>query len=286
MHDHSVDDYVIDHQIYMKHQKRQDLKYMRKMLSEIWAYREMIWGLVHRELRGRYKGSTLGFLWTFINPLLQLAVYSMVFSVILRSGIEKYYLHLFVALIPWIFFSSSVGGGCSCILNQTAMVTKIYFPREVLPIAYVTAAFVNMVLSFSVVIPVVLLSGVFPSAAAFLCLIPVMCIEYVLCLGFCMLLSAASVYVRDLVHIMEIVVMAWQFLTPVMYSINMVPERFVFVFKLNPMTGIIQAYRQILYYGTVPDGGALLISFAFSIAILYIGVFAFEKLKVRFAEQM
>ena len=91
---------------------------MKKMLSEIWSYREMVWGLVHRDLRGRYKGSALGFLWTFINPLLQLAVYSMVFSVILHSGIDKYYLHLFVALIPWIFFSTSVGPGCSCILQQ------------------------------------------------------------------------------------------------------------------------------------------------------------------------
>ncbi len=259
---------------------------MKKMLSEIWSYREMVWGLVHRDLRGRYKGSALGFLWTFINPLLQLAVYSMVFSVILHSGIDKYYLHLFVALIPWIFFSTSVGPGCSCILQQSAMVTKIYFPREVLPIAFVTAAFINMILCFVVVIPVVLLSGVIPSFAAFLSLVPVMLIEYILCLGFCMLFSACAVYVRDLVHIMGIVIMAWQFLTPVMYSISMVPEQYLVLFHLNPMTGIIQAYRQILYYGTVPDAGSLLGSFAFSIAIFVIGVAVFEKLKIHFAEQL
>ena len=103
---------------------------------------------------------------------------------------------------------------------------------------------------------------------------------------FFMLFSACAVYVRDLVHIMGIVIMAWQFLTPVMYSISMVPEQYLVLFHLNPMTGIIQAYRQILYYGTVPDAGSLLGSFAFSIAILVIGVAVFEKLKIHFAEQL
>ena len=98
-------------------------------LKEIWEYRTMIQSLVHRDLRGRYKASVLGFLWTFIVPLCQLLVYTMVFSVILKSNIEKYYLFLFVALIPWNFFSSCLTGGASCILQQQGMVNKIYFPR-------------------------------------------------------------------------------------------------------------------------------------------------------------
>ena len=114
------------------------------IFKEIYNYRTMISSLVRRDLRGRYKASVLGFLWTFIVPLCQLLVYTMVFSVILRSDIEKYYLFLFVALIPWNFFSSCLTGGASCIIQQKDMVTKIYFPREVIPIAYVTSAFVNM----------------------------------------------------------------------------------------------------------------------------------------------
>ena len=110
-----------------------------KRIKEIYAYREMIISLVRRDLKGRYKVYPLVFIWTFFNPLFQLLVYTMVFSVIMRAGIDDYYIFLFVALIPWIFFSTSVAGGASCILSQQDMVKKIYFPREVLPIAYVTS---------------------------------------------------------------------------------------------------------------------------------------------------
>ena len=137
----------------------EDRKQKMKTIKELLAYRTMIGSLIQRDLRGRYKGSVLGFAWTFLNPLLQLAVYTVVFSAIMRSGIEDYYLFLFVALIPWIFFSASLTGGSSCILSQKEMVKKIYFPREVLPIAHVTSQLVNMMLSFLVVLAVLIVSG-------------------------------------------------------------------------------------------------------------------------------
>ena len=108
----------------------------------------MIFSLVKKDLRGRYKGSVLGFLWTFINPLLQLVVFTLVFSVIMKAGYEQYYMFLFVALVPWMFFASSVQDGSTSILREKDMVKKIYFPREVLPIATVTSGFVNMLLTF------------------------------------------------------------------------------------------------------------------------------------------
>ena len=114
---------------------------MIKDLKELYAYRQMIFSLVKKDLRGRYKGSVLGFMWTFINPLLQMGVYTLVFSIILRNDIDKYYLFLFVALVPWIFFSASLTGGADSVLASKDMLKKIYFPREVLPISYVTGAF-------------------------------------------------------------------------------------------------------------------------------------------------
>ena len=109
------------------------------MLKEIYDYREMIFSLVKKDLRGRYKGSILGFMWTFINPLLQLVIYTLVFSIIMRAGYEQYYLFLFVALIPWLFFQSCVQDGSTSILREKDMVKKIYFPRAVMPIATVTS---------------------------------------------------------------------------------------------------------------------------------------------------
>lgn len=153
------------------------------LIKELYEYREMIFSLVRRDLKGRYKGSVLGFLWTFLNPLLQLCVYTLVFSVIMHNGIEQYYFHLFVALIPWIFFSTCVSGGARCIWTQQDMVKKIYFPREVLPVSYVTSQFVNMLLCFVVIFIVLFFSGRHFDFKAWLYLPLIMCIEYILSLG-------------------------------------------------------------------------------------------------------
>lgn len=255
-------------------------------VREIYSYREMIKSFVRRDLRGRYQGSFLGFLWTFLNPLLQLIVYSIVFSTILRANIDKYYLFLFVALIPWIFFSNSVTGGAMSIISQKDMVKKIYFPREVLPIAHVTSAFINMLLCFIVIFAVVLVSGTPINPLALLCLVPVWIVEYILALGMAFITSAITVYMRDMEHILSIVVMAWQYLTPVMYSDTMIPEKLRPIFNLNPMTPIIKAYRTILYEAKVPDLSTLLWALALGVVVLVIGWLIFSYLKRRFAEEL
>ena len=255
-------------------------------MKELYNYRQMIYSLVKKDLRGRYKGSALGFLWTFVNPLLQLMVYTVVFSVILRTNIDKYYLHLFVALIPWIFFSSAITGGSSSIIAQKDLIKKIYFPREVIPIAYVTSCFGNMLLLFIVIFFVIAFSGVHFGLAALAGLPVIMIVEYLLALGMAMLTSAVTVYFRDLEHILGIVTMAWMYMTPVMYTIDIVPERFRTVFKLNPMTPVIQAYRDVLYFSRMPKITTLTEAFVLGIIFLGIGVLTFSKLKKHFAEEL
>lgn len=257
-----------------------------KILKELYAYREMIVSLVRKDLRGRYKGSVLGFLWTFINPLCQLLIYTIVFSVILKSGIDKFYLFLFVALVPWIFCTSSITGGAMSILAQQDMVKKIYFPRQVLPIAYVTSCFVNMLFCFVIIFLVLFLSGTGVNIKALLYLPFIMLIEYVLVLGVAMLTSAFTVYFRDLEHILGLITMAWMYLTPIMYSVDMVPKEFVGIFNLNPMTPIIIAYRDILYYKQIPHMSTLLQGTLIGICILVIGNIVFEKLQKGFVEEM
>lgn len=259
---------------------------MIKKLEEIYAYREMVFSLVKRDLKGRYKGSALGFLWTFINPLFQLIIYTMVFSVIMRSNIEDYYLFLFVGLVPWIFFSSSLTGGASCIWSQKEMVKKIYFPREVLPISYTTSQFVNMLLTFIVIFGVLFVSGRKINVVALLYLPVIMIVEYILALSVTMLASAITVYLRDVEYILGIVAMAWQFLTPVMYSFEQVPEQLHIIFKLNPMSWVIIAYRDILYYGNVPQVQTLCSAFALGMVLMVIGGGAFSRLQRNFAEEL
>ena len=213
-------------------------------------------------------------------------MYSIVFSTILRAGIDKYYLFLFVALIPWIFFSASVTGGATSIISQKEMVKKIYFPREVLPISVVTTNFVNMLLCFIVIFIVIIISGTPLNPIALLCLIPVWIVEYILALGMAFLTSAVTVYMRDMEHILGIVVMAWQYLTPVLYSYDIIPDKYRFLFNLNPMTHVINAYRTILYYHEVPDLSTLLSALVMGILVLIVGLFVFSKLKKRFAEEL
>ncbi len=260
---------------------------MIETIKEIWAYRSMIQSLVHKDLRGRYQASVLGFLWTFIVPLCQLGVYTVVFQYILhRNDIDKFYLYLFVGLIPWNFFSACLTGGSSCIIQQQSMVNKIYFPREVVPVAYVTSSFVNMLYCEVVVIAVALFSGVPFSIPGLLCLPLVMAVEYIFALGVTLIMSAVDVYFRDLEHILGIIAMAWMFMTPIMYSIDGMSAKVQTLFRLNPMTGIIQAYRDILYAGKVPQFSNLAICFGTGVVLLLIGFVVFGKLKRRFSEVM
>ena len=259
-------------------------------LKEIYDYREMIFSLVKKDLRGRYKGSVLGFMWTFLNPLLQLLVYTLVFSTIMRAGIDKYYLFLFVALVPWIFFSSALTGGAGCVMASKDMVKKIYFPREVLPISYITCSFVNMLLSFMVIFTVLLITGYGMNVKTLIFLPIIMIIEYALALGIALITSSLTVYFRDLEYILSIIAMAWQFLTPVMYSQEMVeaalPEILLKIWNLNPMTPVIIAYRDILYYKTAPEMETLFSAMVLGGGCIVIGFVLFRKLQRGFAEEM
>ena len=259
---------------------------MIQQIKELYAYRQMIFSLVKKDLRGRYKGSVLGFLWTFINPLFQLVVYTIVFSFILKSGIEKYYLYLFVALIPWIFFSASITGGSASIVAQKDLIKKIYFPRQVIPISYVTSCFVNMLLSFLVIFAVVIFSGVGLNPLALLCLPVIMAVEYLLAVGMALLASAVTVYFKDLEHILGIVSMAWMYLTPIMYEKAIIPDELLPVFNLNPMTHIIDCYRDVLYYAQVPDLTSLASSFGLGVLFLIVGWVVFDRLQKHFAEEL
>ena len=139
-----------------------------RLLREIYEYREMAVSLVKRDLKSRYQGSVLGFLWMFLNPLLQLSVYTIVFSTIMRMGIDDFYLFMFVAFVPWLFFSTCLSAGTMVIFSQQDMVKKIYFPREILPLSFTVSQFVNMLLSFVVIFAVLHLqeNGGFTQPAA------------------------------------------------------------------------------------------------------------------------
>lgn len=259
---------------------------MINRIKQVFSYSDMIKSLVKRELRGKYKGSVLGFLWTFINPLCQILVYTVVFSIIVRSDLDNFYVYMIVGMIPWLFFDMSLRQGAGCIRYQGDMIKKIYFPREVLPLTSVTSNFVNMIFCFAIVFGVLLISGIGFSLKAILFLPLVMGIEFLMALGFSLILSACTVFFKDLEHITSVILMAWIYGTPIMYSLDIVPESIKWIFKINPMTPVIQSYHRILYAKLLPTGKDLLYSTVFAIILLMIGELIFARLDNNFAEEL
>lgn len=259
---------------------------MLQRINNIFEYRDMIFSLVRRELRGKYKGSVLGFLWTYLNPLCQVVIYSAVFSIIFKVQIEKFYLYLIIGMMPWTFFSTAVQGGANCIRAQAEMVKKIYFPREVIPISFTTSSFVNMWFCFIITFLAIATAnwGFYLRALLYLPIVAV--IEYFLALGILFIVAAVTVYFRDLEHIMGVLMMAWIYVTPIMYDVSYIPEEFRDVFFLNPMTPIICAYHDILYYKQIPDINYLIRSGIVALVIFVIGFLVFAKLDRGFAEEM
>ena len=248
----------------------------------------MIYNLVRRELRGRYQRSVLGFLWSFVNPLCQILVYTVVFTFAFSSGIQDYYIYLMSGLIPWVFFSESMIEGARSIIDNEGLACKIYFPREVLVISKVTAKFVNFLLSMIVVFCFLLFSSIGVSLRHIVLLPLIMIIEYMMTLGFALFFSAVTVYLRDMEYIVGLIMMAWIWGTPIMYLVSAVNGSPLLstLIRLNPMTSIIEAYHNILYFQSYPEYKTICISVFLSAGVMCFGELVFSYLEPGFAEEL
>lgn len=254
-------------------------------IKEIYKYRHMLKTLVKQDIKGRYKGSVLGFLWTLLNPLLMLAVYSVVFQFVFKSNIEHYPIYLFICLMPWNAFANTIAMGTVSVTNGSSIIKKVYFPREVLPLSVVISNTIQYFFSAAIIFIALLVSGVGISLfALFLPLIVL--IQAIFSLGLILMLSAANVYIRDVQYIMNPVMMIWMYASPILYNISMVPEKFQGIYKLNPMVSIMEAYQNILYNKTWPNFSSLGYVAIIAIVVLVLGYLVYNKLQRRFAEEV
>ena len=248
--------------------------------------RELLVDFAWRELRARYKGSVLGFAWNFVNPLLQLIVFWLLFGVVLRTrpvtatGEQPYAIFLFVGLLPWTFFATSLQSGASAILANGPLVKKVRMPLQLLPAASVLSALANFLLSLVVLFGVLAIFG--PRHPEGLVWIPLLIVvQIVMNLGFAYLLSALAVFFRDVQHILGILLLAWYFLTPVLFSISVLddrPEQLRLLY-LNPMTAVIVSYQRALLDGLPPQWSALGYSALFGVAVFILGFWYFDRAK-------
>lgn len=255
------------------------------IFQNLYQYRELLKTNVQKEIRGKYKGSFLGVLWSFINPLLMVLVYALVFPYIMRTNIDNYLIFLIVAIIPWNFFTTVINSGCNCIWINGGIIKKVYFPREILPISVVVAGLINFLISCLIILIFLLFGGIgFSIQLLWLPLIAV--IQCLLSLGLLFILSAINVYVRDIEYLVAFLTNLLFYATPILYTADMFPTSIRWVLYLNPMSHLMDAYRNIFYYQAMPNLGSLLYIGLLALIILELGYLIFKKLEKGFAEEV
>ena len=268
---------------------------MINRIKELYDYRELIRNLVTRDLKVRYRNSVLGILWSLLNPLLMTIVFTVVFTLMLRSDIPDYPVFFMCAYLPWSFLSDTVVGGTNSIVGNAHLIKKVYFPREVLPLSDVLSGLVNFLLALIVLFGMILVFRVELTASVLL--LPVVIAAQILfILGLVFFLSTANVFYRDTQHIMQVVMQAWFFLTPIFYPITIIPENAnilgltvnlqLWVRRLNPMASLVAAYRDILFRGAVPGLDFLFRTIITCVVIFVIGYLIFCRYSKVFGEEV
>lgn len=254
------------------------------IVKDLYSYRELLKTNIKKDVGGKYKNSFLGVIWSFISPLLQIAVYALVFQVILKSDIENYTVYLCCGLIPWQYFSSVVLRGAASIIDNGSIIKKVYFPREILPISVVTSEGVNFLISTVIILGFVIFGGIGLSINI-LWYFVILAIQYIVSIGAAFIVSSLSVYFRDLLHLLGIIIQLLFYATPIVYASSAVPAELQWLIKINPMAYLIEGYRNIFYNKMPPDFHNLLIALVMGVGLCVVGYFVFKKLEKRFAEE-
>ena len=256
-----------------------------ELFKNLFQYRELLKTNVQKEIRGKYKGSFLGVLWSFLNPLLMVLVYALVFPYIMRVKQDNYLVFLITGVIPWNFFTTCVTSGCNCVWINGGIIKKVYFPREILPISVVASGLINFLISCIIILIFVIGGGIMPTFN--LLWLPVIAIiQALLTLGVLFILSAINVYVRDIEYLVGFILQLIFYATPILYNATMFPEKYRWILYLNPMTHIIDAYRSIFYYGLMPELKSLIFIGILSLCVFIVGYQIFRKLEKGFAEEV
>ncbi|MBL8166649.1 MAG: ABC transporter permease [Acidobacteria bacterium] len=259
---------------------------LRAHLRELWRHRELLWLITQREIKVRYKQSLLGVLWAILQPLSLMLVFTVFFSWFARMQSDgiPYPLFSYAALLPWTFFSTALSFAIPSLIANSHIITKIYFPREIVPLASVLAAFLDFVIAAGVFVLLLVLYRV-PPTWNLLYVLPIVAIQLAFTTGICLLLSAFTVLYRDVRHTLPLVMQIWMFVTPILYSASVVPPRWrAWYFSLNPMAAIIDGYRRTVVQGVPPQGRYLALAALVSGVLIWAGYKYFKHLEREFAD--
>jgi lipopolysaccharide transport system permease protein len=253
---------------------------LARPVAELWKFRELIALLVQRDLKVRYKRSVLGMGWTLVNPLLQMLVYTLVFSTIMRVGVPQFPVFLLAGLLPWTLISVSVTGSAHCLLNNQGLIRKVAVPQMVYPLAVVASKLVDLVLSL-VPFTVLALALGRPPGPAWLFLAPALALVAVFSVGLALLFSSLTVFYRDMRHLIDILIQVWFYVTPVIYPpefLEKLPQVWMRAALLaNPATPLVRLFQLALYEGRAPSLALLGGATASAVGVLGLGLAVFLR---------
>lgn len=280
----------------LEYRAAQPFKAVRYHANQLYSYRGLLYYLVLREIKSRYKNSVLGFLWSLLNPLGMMLVFVVIFGILRpQADIERYPIFLLCGLLPWNYFSDSVFGSLNSISQGAGLVKKVYFPREILPIAEVLSQLVNFLLAFIVLFVALLIVGT--KFSPWLWMLPIIIIiQTCFQIGLGLILSTLNVFYRDTGMIINVAILAVFFLTPIFYSVDYFPETITLLdrdwplrrifYILNPMASIINLYRDLLYWGRGTGIDFFLRTTITSVGTLCVGYWVFNRYSGRFGEEV
>lgn len=256
---------------------------IKRYFVDIFSYRELIFNLVAKDLKVRYKTAMLGFLWALLNPLLMMVILSVVFSVFLKLKIEKYPLFLLTALLPWHFLSQSLSIATTSIVDNANLIRKIPFPREIIPLSVIIAQFIFFLLSLMILFIFLVIFKI--RLTLLILFLPLaLLLQFIFILSISLITSALHTRYRDVKYIVEALLLCWFYLTPIFYPLSLVPSQFQRIYMLNPMACVVIIYRDVLFYAKTPDFSIAGYTLSVSLVFLIVGLLIFKRTESLFAD--
>lgn len=257
------------------------MKYFQTFLK----YRFLLANLIERDIKVKYRRSVLGILWSVLNPLLMMFVIATVFSRVFRFHVENFHVYYLTGSVIYNFISEATSTSMMSVFSSAPLIKKVYIPKYIFPLEKCLFSFVNLLFSLVAVVIVMLVSGIKFTFVALLFPIPIL-YALIFSTGMSLLLSALTVFFRDIVHIYGVFLTAWMYATPIIYPMEAVSEKIQFIMQFNPMYYYVQYFRDVVFYGTVPGIRFNLISITFSLGMLIIGILVFKNKQDKFVLYM
>jgi ABC-type polysaccharide/polyol phosphate export permease len=255
---------------------------------ELGRRHELLWHMTVRHLRGQYKQSILGWAWALVNPLSLMLVLTFVFSTILRfeaPGELPFALFVMVGLIPWIFFSMAVSSATDSVMGAGSLVSKVYFPREILAIAAIFTKMVDLLFGMAILVGLMVYFGQTPTET--LAWVPVLfAIHLLFTMGVSFPLAALNLYFHDVRYLVGVGLTLWFYMTPIIYPVDIVPDKYRFIYDMNPNALLIEAYRRVVLLDQSPGVDRILLGLGISVGTLLVGYYLFKKMEPGFADNV